>query len=81
MADVTINGVSFRLAIVGAPHPDAAKLVNAVELLSSAPWSSVRDLVGYEVPGIGVVVGVGAPRVDPLPVGARINLVTLAPVG
>lgn len=72
----TVNGIGFRVEIAG-PHPkDATKRVNGCALTAAASWASVRALVGADVPGLGVVLDVGAPRVDPLPIGARINLVT-----
>ena len=73
----TINGVSFRSSGLSAPIPDGRK-ANGCELTASAPWATVRALAGVEVPGLGTVIEVGAPRVDPVPAGARINLVTEA---
>lgn len=73
----TVNGISFRTSGLSAPIAGGRR-ANGCELLTAAAWSDVRALAGTDVPGLGVVLDVGAPRIDPVPVGARISLVTAA---
>jgi hypothetical protein len=72
--DHDIRGIAFRVGM-RAPMADG-RMANGAELARSAPWADVRALVGADVPGVGVIVDVRAPRINPLPVGARINLIT-----
>lgn len=73
--DHEIAGVTFRVSGLSASIANGRR-ANGCELTAAASWASVRALVGADVPGLGVVLDVGAPRTDPLPIGARFNLVT-----
>lgn len=61
--------------LLGVPL-QSGRRANGFELTSSATWSAVMSLKGEMLPDIGVILDVGAPRVDPLPAGTPINLVT-----
>ena len=75
--DHTIKGVSFRVSGLQAAISNSRR-ANGCEMLAEASWSAVRALAGAEVPGLGIVLDVGVPRVDPVPAGTRLNLVTAA---
>lgn len=75
--DHEIQGVAFRLSGLSVPIAGGRR-ANGCELLAPAAWADVRALAGVDVPGLGIVLDVGAPRQDPVPAGARINLVTAA---
>ena len=70
-----VNGITLEPHMVGAPIAGGRK-ANGFELVESAAWADVVALKGAVIPGLGEVLEVGAPRVDPLPAGSRINLVT-----
>ncbi len=69
------NGIVMEARFLGMLIVGGRK-ANGFELVEAAPWASVMALKGVSLPELGVVLEVGAPRVDPLPAGARINLVT-----
>ena len=59
---------------ISAPLRDG-RVANGYEVTVAGAWSEAMALKGRIVDG-AEVLEVGAPRVDPLPVGTRINLVT-----
>lgn len=76
MAEHAVNGVRFRVGMIG-PHPkDPTKKIHLCELLAEASWASVRALRGRRILGLGDVIDAGAPLRDPLPKGARFSLLT-----
>lgn len=72
---IDINGIKLIAVVLGHPLTDGRK-ANGFELAASSPWTDVTQLKGLVIPGIGEALEVGAPRVDPLPAGSRINIVT-----
>ncbi len=59
---------------ISAPIADG-RIANGYEVTVPGPWSEAMALKGQIVDG-AEILEVAAPRLDPLPVGARINLVT-----
>jgi hypothetical protein len=59
---------------ISAPMADG-RIANGYEVTSPGTWSEAMALKGQIVDG-AEVLEVAAPRMDPLPVGTRINLVT-----
>ena len=70
----TIRGVSFRVVGLSAAIA-GGRMSHAVELTAACSWSDVQGLVGADVPGIGTVAVVGAPRNTTLASGTPVNLV------
>jgi hypothetical protein len=75
--DVELQGVSFRISGLRVAI-GGGKIANGVELLKEATFAEARALIGQESPLIGTIVDVRPPRLNPLPVGCRFNLITSA---
>ena len=71
-----IKGITLEPRLLGVPIA-AGRRANGFELGAAASWADVVALKGEVLPGVGEIVEVGAPRLDPLPAGTRINLVTV----
>lgn len=73
--DHDLRGVAFRVTGMRADIR-GARCANGAELLRACSFAELRALRGVDVPGIGVVIDVGSPKIDPLPAGLIVNLVT-----
>jgi hypothetical protein len=71
-----INGVAFRVTGMRAPIK-GSRFANGAELTRDCAFADLRALIGERVPGLGLVVAVGSPRLETLRVGQPVNLVTL----
>lgn len=70
-----IKGIDIIPRMLGAKIPNG-RLAHGFELASSATWAEVMSLKGEVLPNLGEILDVGAPRLDLLPKGTPINLVT-----
>lgn len=68
--DHDLRGVAFRVTGMRA-EIRGARMANGVELLRACTFAELRELRDVDVPGLGVVLDVGAPRVNPLPTAAQ----------
>lgn len=75
--DHDLAGVAFRVTGIAAPI-SRGRVANGAELLRACSFSDLRALRGLDVPGLGLVLDVGSPKIDTLPVGQVVNLVTKA---
>lgn len=73
--DHDLCGVAFRVTGMHAEIAGARR-ANGAELLRACSFADLRALRGCDVPGLGIVIDVGSPKIDTLPVGQIINLVT-----
>ena len=73
--DHDLSGVAFRVTGMRAAIR-GNRMANGAELLRPCSFAELRALRGCDVPGIGVVLDVGAPKLEVLPVGQVVNLVT-----
>ena len=72
--DHEIRGVLIRVS--GMRAIAQGKAHNGVEVQREASWAEVRALAGADIPGLGVALDVRVPRVNPVPAGTRINIIT-----
>lgn len=75
--DHDLCGVAFRVTGMRAAIA-GGRWANGAELLRACTFADLRALRGCAVPGLGVVLEVGSPKADTLPVGQIVNLVTEA---
>lgn len=73
--DYDLCGVAFRVTGLRAAIA-GGRWANGAELLRACAFAELRTLRGCDVPGLGVVLDVGSPKLDTLPVGQVVNLVT-----
>ena len=73
--DHDLCGVAFRVTGMRADIA-GRRVANGAELLRACSFTDLRALRGCDVPGVGVIVDVGSPKLDQLPVGQVVNLVT-----
>lgn len=72
-----IAGVAFRVSGMRAPIK-GERVANGAELLRACSYAELRGLRGRDVPELGLVLDIGSPKLDLLPVGQVVNLVTAA---
>lgn len=73
--DHDLRGIAFRVTGMRA-EISGARWANGAELLRACTFAELRELRDVDVPGLGVVLDVGSPKLDVLPVGQVVNLVT-----
>lgn len=73
--DHDLCGVAFRVTGLRAAIA-GDRWANGAELLRACSFAELRAMRGCDVPGLGVVLDVGSPKLDTLPVGQVVNLVT-----
>ena len=69
-----IGGVPFRLSGISAPI-SGGRTANGAVLLRETRYRDLRPIRGSTIPGLGLVLEIGAPKMDLLPEGTVINIV------